>query len=245
MTRGKVCRVRTQVRWCREKKIKFVKTSALTLTLSPRRGNRLCALLENSFVPVAAAAHSFFAEEIALRPDASPLPKRGERFSLSPGERAGVRADVKPFLSILLAVTFCLASSFSSHAQSYSVDWYKIAGGGGTSTGSVYSVTGTIGQPDASGAMSGGNYSVTGGFWSLINVVQTAGLPNLIIVPNGANSVKVLWPAPATNSYTLQQTANLATTNWTTSGFTISNVGGTNSITLTPPVGNLFFRLKQ
>ena len=44
-------------------------------------------------------------------------------------------------------------------AQSYSIDWYKIAGGGGTSTGATYSMSGTIGQPDASGAMNGGGYS--------------------------------------------------------------------------------------
>ena len=37
-------------------------------------------------------------------------------------------------------------------AQQYSVDWYKVAGGGGTSTNGQYSVSGTIGQPDASAA---------------------------------------------------------------------------------------------
>jgi hypothetical protein len=145
----------------------------------------------------------------------------------------------------LVVVTLLLAISMAVHAQSYSIDWYKVAGGGGTSTGGTYSVSGTIGQPDASGAMSGGNYSVTGGFWSLINVVQTPGLPKLFIVPNGPNSVKVLWSDPDTNSYTLQQNANLTTTNWTTSAFTISNLSGTNSIILTSPAGNLFFRLKQ
>ena len=31
-------------------------------------------------------------------------------------------------------------------AQSYSIDWFTIAGGGGTSTGGPYSVSGTIGQ---------------------------------------------------------------------------------------------------
>ena len=63
----------------------------------------------------------------------------------------------------------------SARAQNYSIPWYKVAGGGGTSTGGTYPVSGTIGQPDAGGAMSGGNYSLTGGFWSLISVVQTAG----------------------------------------------------------------------
>ena len=56
-------------------------------------------------------------------------------------------------------------------AQPYSIDWYKIAGGGGTSTGATYQVSGTIGQPDASSAMSGGSYSVTGGFWLSVFLV--------------------------------------------------------------------------
>ena len=93
--------------------------------------------------------------------------------------------------------------------------------------------------------MTGGNYSVTGGFWSMINVVQMPGVPKLIILPNGPNSVKVIWPDPATNTYTLQQNGNLAGDSWITSGYIPSNVGGTNYVTITPPVGNLFFRLKQ
>ncbi len=53
----------------------------------------------------------------------------------------------------------------------------------------------------------------------------------------------VSWPD--TGSYTLQQNANLAGGSWTTSGYTITTSNGTNSITITPPTGNLFFRLKQ
>jgi hypothetical protein len=129
------------------------------------------------------------------------------------------------------------------HAQSYTIDWYKIAGGGGTSTGGVYSVSGTIGQPDASGAMTGGSYSLTGGFWSLISVVQTAGLPNLIITQSG-NSVIVSWPN--TSSCTLQQNNDLAVPGgWSPSGYHIDTSNGTNSVTITPPAGNLFFRLSK
>ena len=128
-------------------------------------------------------------------------------------------------------------------AQSYSIDWYKIAGGGGTSTGGVYTVSGTIGQADASGAMSGGNYSLTGGFWSLISVVQSADAPTLTITFVGPNSVVVSWPN--TGSYTLQQNFNLAGGSWITSGYTITTSNGTNSITITPPAGNLFFRLRS
>jgi hypothetical protein len=92
--------------------------------------------------------------------------------------------------------------------------------------------------------MIGSGYSLTGGFWSLINVVQTPGRPNLIIVSKGANSVKILWPN--TGSFTLQQNANLALANgWTPSGYSITTGFDTNFCTITPPVGNLFFRLKQ
>jgi hypothetical protein len=134
--------------------------------------------------------------------------------------------------------------SVSGFAQSYSRDWYKISGGGGTSTGSVYSVSGTIGQPDAGAAMNGGNYSVTGGFWSLISVVQTLGAPMLTVNHSG-NNVKVSWPSPSTG-FTLQQNSNLAVTNgWTTSGLSISDDGTNKSITVTSPAGNLFFRLKN
>ena len=129
----------------------------------------------------------------------------------------------------------------AAQAQSYSIDWYKIAGGGGTSAGAAYQVSGTTGQHDAGGPMAGGGYSLTGGFWALISVVQTPGTPNLTITFVAPNSVKVSWPD--TGSYTLQQNGTLAGGSWTTSGYGITTSNGTNSITVTPPTGNLFFRL--
>ena len=71
---------------------------------------------------------------------------------------------MKTILALLSSV--CVLAT-SALAQSYSIDWFTIDGGGGTSTGGVYSVSGTIGQPDA-GAMSGGSYALTGGFWGAI-----------------------------------------------------------------------------
>ena len=122
------------------------------------------------------------------------------------------------------------------------IDWYKISGGGGTSTGRTYQVSGTIGQPDAGMAMSGGNFSMTGGFWSLISVVQTAGAPTLYIGQSG-NSVTVYWQA--VSGWSLQQNINLSLpANWSASGgVTITN--GTNYLNITSPAGNLFFRLQH
>jgi hypothetical protein len=45
------------------------------------------------------------------------------------------------------------------------LDWYSIDGGGGRSSGGGYVLSGSIGQHDA-GTLSGGSYSVEGGFWS-------------------------------------------------------------------------------
>jgi len=142
-----------------------------------------------------------------------------------------------------LILLFGLLVPAISFAQSYAIDWYKIAGGGGTSTGGTYVVSGTIGQPDAGGPMTGGSYSLTGGFWSLIAVVQTPGLPDLTIAFVGPDSVVVSWPD--TGNYTLQQNSNVAAAGWAPTGYPITTANGTNSITITPPTGNLFFRLSQ
>ena len=131
----------------------------------------------------------------------------------------------------------------SVQAQNYSIDWYKVAGGGGTSTGGVYSVSGTVGQPDA-GAMTGGNYSLVGGFWSLIAVVPTPGAPVLSIRLTSTNTVLVTWPSPSTG-YILQQNPDLRTANWVTAPETQSDDGTIKAVVVNPPAVNLFFRLKR
>jgi hypothetical protein len=146
-------------------------------------------------------------------------------------------------ISLSFALLFCffiLHSAFilRVQGQSYSINWYKIAGGGGTSTGGVFTVTGTIGQPDASGAMTGPGYSLTGGFWSLY-AVQTPGAPLLTITYIG-NQAVVSW-SPSVTGWILQTNANLATPTWGNYLGTVVN----NSITNAPPRGNVFFRLKQ
>ena len=66
--------------------------------------------------------------------------------------------------------------------------------------------------------------------------------PNLAMVGDGPGNIKILWPNAG--SYTLEQRTNLVTTNWTTSGYSITNNVLTNFCTVTPTGENLFFRLK-
>src|SRR5215813_13227143 len=110
---------------------------------------------------------------------------------------------------IVFSVALLVGGVLSLRAQSYSIDWFTIDGGGGTSTGGVYSVSGTIGQPDA-GHMSGGNFTLDGGFWGIIAAVQTPGSPLLRVVLTTTNTVVVAWPTSSTG-FALQQ--NLAVNN--------------------------------
>ena len=138
---------------------------------------------------------------------------------------------------IILHSSFCLRA----WGQSYSVDWAKVSGGGGASTGGVYTVSGTIGQPDSGGPMTGGNYTLTGGFWSLISVVETPGAPPLAI-SHAASTVTVYWHN--VSGRTLQQNSSAtAPPGWSaSSGVTTAN--GTNYLNLALPTGHLFFRLR-
>jgi hypothetical protein len=68
--------------------------------------------------------------------------------------------------------------------------------------------------------------------------------PALTINPSG-NSLLVSWPS-ASAGWSLQQNPDLTTMNWSPSGYSgygISDDGTNKSLIITPPTGNLFFRL--
>jgi hypothetical protein len=52
------------------------------------------------------------------------------------------------------------------------INWFTIDGGGGTSTGGGFTLSGTIGQHDAGQPMTGGGFTLTGGFWPAFVVNQ-------------------------------------------------------------------------
>jgi hypothetical protein len=140
-----------------------------------------------------------------------------------------------------LILSFGLLLALSASTQNYSIDWYKVAGGGGASTSAVYTVSATIGQHDAGGPMLGGSYSLTGGFWSLF-AVPTAGAPMLTIFRTATNTAVISWPSPSTG-WNLKQTGSLSTGTWTTPAETVNDNGTTKFIVVNPPVGNRFYRL--
>ena len=89
------------------------------------------------------------------------------------------------FGGLILALLIFVTLSFQPGAvrvsqaavNTLSLPWWTIDSGGGTSTGGSYTLSGTLGQFDASpeAASSGGVYSLTGGFWGTFEtgILQT------------------------------------------------------------------------
>ena len=147
-------------------------------------------------------------------------------------------------LNLPLWLALALASTTAFAQTNYTVDWFTIDDGGGTSTGGVYTVTGTIGQPDA-GSMSGGIYTLQGGFWGIIAAMQTPGAPLLSIFRTTTNTVAVMWPSPSTG-WTLQQNTNrVSTVNWSNVTSGIQDNGTTKTLIINPPTGSRFYRVHE
>jgi len=128
-------------------------------------------------------------------------------------------------------------------AQSFAVENSVIGGGGGTSAGGQFGLTGTIGQPAAGPVMSGGDFSVESSFWNLYVAVQTPGAPLLTVTRAGAN-VQISWPAEAVG-FVLEETGSLSgTVTWLNANATPEVVDGRYVVTLPVQAGQHFFRLR-
>ena len=82
-------------------------------------------------------------------------------------------------LVLLAAAIVGVGTAFAQTGGGYSLTWSTIDTGGGTSAGSSYQLSGTFGQPDAGAALSGGGYSLAGGFWGGVSTASKIYLPLL------------------------------------------------------------------
>ncbi|MGA9778380.1 MAG: choice-of-anchor tandem repeat GloVer-containing protein [Limisphaerales bacterium] len=79
------------------------------------------------------------------------------------------------------------------------------------------------------------------GYGTVFRLTVVPGPPQLTITFIALDSVVVSWPDIA--GYILQTNGNLSTADWVAYGGTVTTANGTNTATITPPTGNLFFRL--
>jgi len=74
----------------------------------------------------------------------------------------------------------------------FDLSWHTVDGGGGTSAGGTLAVSGTVGQPDAGVAMTGGGFAIEGGFWPGDNSLPLdTCLADIVPLPAGNSLVNV------------------------------------------------------
>lgn len=97
------------------------------------------------------------------------------------------------------AITLGLLVSLSAGAiADYAVNWFTIDNGGArTATGGAFALSGTIGQPDAGPMLTGGSFTLVGGFWSPPRTTCPADLDgNGTIDPSDSNFVMARFGCP-------------------------------------------------
>jgi hypothetical protein len=71
------------------------------------------------------------------------------------------------FTNLTIFAALVLLALPLAASAAYDLSWYTVDGGGAmSSAGGTYELSGTIGQPDAGVPLTGGNFSLTGGFWA-------------------------------------------------------------------------------
>lgn len=101
---------------------------------------------------------------------------------------------------LLLLLAIVVSAAVILAAADFAIPWWSVDGGGGSSSGGNYNVSGSIGQPDT-GLMSGGDYVVQGGYWSLLDPGRQSPRPlaHANQYPHG-NGHKHTWPIPHADS---------------------------------------------
>jgi hypothetical protein len=150
-------------------------------------------------------------------------------------------------LPFLLGATAALAlTALHATAQSggnFTLTKSTIDGGGALrSTGGSFSLSGTVGQPDA-GVLRGGRFTLEGGFWHGLTLVQLPEGPLLKIKLTGRRAV-ISWPLSVTG-FVLEETTNVASGVWTPAQGTAADTATEHTLT-TPAAGVIkAFRLKK
>jgi hypothetical protein len=124
-------------------------------------------------------------------------------------------------------------------ACGFTIDWWTADGGGGTSSGGNYVLSGTMAQPDA-GAMSGGRYAIEGGYWNGPEILPSPGGPALTVTRAGADFT-LAWPDPSPG-WLLEKSGDLI--NWTLVSTAPVISGGYKTVAVPSAPGREFYRLR-
>lgn len=142
---------------------------------------------------------------------------------------------------------FCFAGCLLPRlllAQSFNLDCFIFASGGGGSSGGQYILNSTFGQPFG-GDMSSANFAVSVGFENIVENLEPVTPPLLRIARTNSGTVLVLWPASATG-WVLQENSRLDdAAGWTDVTARVVVNGTDNTVTLPLLAGARFYRLRH
>ena len=167
---------------------------------------------------------------------------------------------------LFLVIGLALLSSATVTAQSYAINWYALAGGGGASQGGRYSLSGIIGQavavggggsvengssredsPSVGNSPSGGRYALSAGHGSRVRTVATPGAPKIDArLDPESRAVTVFWKLPD-RGWVLETSSTLggAPDTWADVPTDAYQHDGTyRLITIQNLAGNAFYRLR-
>jgi hypothetical protein len=143
-------------------------------------------------------------------------------------------------LSFFVLTIFHSASCLSTLGQGFSLESFTIGGGGGASTGGEFSMTGSVGEP-ATGPLSGGDFTVEGGFWAVVSQVT---VPDLTVRLLSNGTVQICWPSSGAQ-FTLQETITLSRPAWSASAVVPADDTGMKCVTVPATRESHFFRLAR
>jgi hypothetical protein len=87
-----------------------------------------------------------------------------------------VRNQTRYLVSAVLVFVCLLAIAlYTARAQSgggYDLTWNTVDGGLAPASGGDFNLSGTIGQPEAGAELTGGLYSLAGGFWNGVPIYK-------------------------------------------------------------------------
>jgi len=149
----------------------------------------------------------------------------------------------------LLRATLLIAVAATAiRAEELAVDWSAFSGGGGTATAGVYTITGIISQPSAA-RVNSRDFTIDGGFWSIVAAIQEPGAPKLSVRFTQAKTVVVSWPM-TWPGFALWENSEAYTTNWVEVAkepvvVVTSRTTAEKQVVVPMPAGKRFYRLRK
>jgi hypothetical protein len=105
---------------------------------------------------------------------------------------------------VAMAGIAALATVVLANAQgTFEVSWWSVDSGGNDMAGGAYAISGSAGQPDAGVALTGGEYGVTGGFWSALGQQPPQPTDTSTPIPGTVAPTETATTTPALSTETI------------------------------------------